>query len=285
MRTDDGGLDLFDLLYDRIVHLDADEAQALSEGDPALLERLEALCLLETPLAQTLRDQLWARHRAELRPADSPTIDQTDWGEANRWDEAIVSAFWRSPERLRRLAESRAAGQTFLRLPGFLTEDALSTITHAVRALPFERLDTPWVRGHRRLLQAGDVSIWTTFLRSPRTRDLLGALLGRRLPAALTANAWRMREGDGMPVHADGRRYHGTISLGLSHGWTASHGGAIAMGVPAKESLQVRERWLPHAGDLLIFAPTRTSWHAVEPIARGERLSVTAWWTDDEVTG
>ena len=86
-----------------------------------------------------------------------------------------------------------------------------------------------------------------------------------------------------MPVHADGRRYHGTVSLGLSEGWTAAHGGAIAFGAPTVGRFEVRQRWLPHAGDLLLFAPNRTSWHAVEPVVKGPRLSVTAWWTGGEI--
>ena len=89
----------------------------------------------------------------------------------------------------------------------------------------------------------------------------------------------RLDPGDGMPVHADGRRYHGTVSLGLCDRWRAAQGGAIAMGAPVSGRFEVHRRWLPHLGDLLLFAPTRTSWHAVEPVVAGRRLSVTAWWT------
>ena len=81
-----------------------------------------------------------------------------------------------------------------------------------------------------------------------------------------------------MPVHPDGRRYQGTASLGLSEGWRASQGGAIAMGTPEGERFMVNARWLPQLGDLLLFAPSHDTWHAVEPVLNGERLSLTAWW-------
>ena len=283
MPTEDGGLDLFDLLYDRVVHLTPDEVHALDAGDPTLRQRLEALVLLEGEHADTLRHQLWTRRRAEVGPTNAPAVGQVDWTEAEAWPE-LVAGPWRDPERLRRLAESRAAGCTFLELPGFVTAAAAHRIAAVARALPFERMDTEWVQGERRLLVGDELQTWTDFLSDERTRRLFGGLLGRHLPELITANVWRLSEGDGMPVHADGRRYHGTVSLGLSEGWTAAHGGAIATGAPVNERFDVRHRWLPHAGDLLLFAPTRTSWHAVEPVAKGPRLSVTAWWTGGEVS-
>ena len=278
MPTEDGGLDLFDLLYDRIVHLSPAETRALEAGDAELRERLEALVLFEGEHAQTLRRQLWDRRRAEVGPAASPPVGHVDWEEAAAWP-ALVAPTWRDPERLRRLAEARVAGRDFLELPGFIEPTFARQLADAARTLPFERMDTEWVRGDRRLLTAGELHPWMGLLASDRTRRLLGGLLGRRLPSTLTANAWRLGPGDGMPVHADGRHYHGTVSLGLSEGWTAGDGGAIAMGTPIDGRFDVRRRWLPHLGDLLLFAPSRTSWHAVEPVTTGPRLSVTAWWT------
>jgi len=298
MPTEDGGLDLFDLLYDRIVHLSAEEARQLEVGDPNLLERLKGQVLFEGDHAETLRHELWSRRRAELAPRAAPPIAQVDWSEAAGWP-ALVAAPWRDPERLRRLAEHRAAGATFLDLPGFVAPDTARRLAERAGTLPFERMDTEWARGERRLLAPGDLDEWITFLASGRTRRLLGGVLGRELPETLTANAWRLGTGDGMPVHADGRHYHGTVSLGLCEGWTARRGGAIATGVPTSRPaggkraapaeipgdgrFEVRQRWLPHLGDLLLFAPARTTWHAVEPVERGPRLSLTAWWTEGAV--
>ena len=118
-----------------------------------------------------------------------------------------------------------------------------------------------------------------SFLSDATSRELFGAILGRALGEGLVANAWRMSEGDGMPVHPDGRRYQGTITLGLSHNYSASQGGAIAFGTPHNSRFDVHARWLPHLGDLLLFAPTHNTWHAVEPVLGGRRRSLTAWWT------
>jgi hypothetical protein len=277
--TEDGGLDLFDLLYDRIEHLSASEVQGLHAGAPKVIARLEALALLEGEHSETLRQQRYARHHAEVPPHPAHHIDEVDWSLAKGWP-GQVGDLWRDPERLRRLAESRAAGNRFLSLPGFLKPAAAKALADELQELEFERMDTPWVRGDRHSLSTGAaLQAWTTLLTSEPTRVLLGGVLGRTLDGHITANVWRLGPGDGMPVHADGRRYQGTVSLGLSRGWTAAQGGAIAVGTPGNGRFQVSQRWLPHLGDLLLFAPTIDTWHAVEPVADGVRYSVTSWWT------
>ncbi len=279
MATEDGGLELFDLLYDRIVHLEPDEATRLQADDPDLVSRLSALMLFEGDQADTLRRQLWQGRRAEVPPTAAPPIASTDWSEAQAWP-SLVAPAWRDPERLRRLAESRAAGRVFLELPGFVDPTTARRLAAAAAALPFERMETEWVQGDRRLLSDGELSEWITFLGDARTRRLIGGLLGRALPDTLTTNTWRLHPGDTMPVHPDGRRYHATVALGLCEGWTAADGGAIAMGTPTDAGFRVDGRWLPHLGDLLLFVPSRTTWHGVEPVVARTRLSVTGWWTE-----
>jgi hypothetical protein len=83
-----------------------------------------------------------------------------------------------------------------------------------------------------------------------------------------------------MSAHPDGRLYCGTLSLGLCSGWTAADGGAIAFGDPTPQGFHVRERWLPHLGDALLFAPAADTWHAVEPVTSDKtRHSLTGWWS------
>jgi hypothetical protein len=277
--TDDGGLDLFDLLYDRIEHLSAADAQALDEGDPKVIAHLESLVLFEGEHSETLRRQRYARHHAEVLVHRAIAIDTVDWSLAEGWP-GLVSDLWRDPEHLRRLAEARAAGNVFLCLPGFLRREAAEALAKEASELTFERMETPWVQGDRLRLSAdGALQAWTDLLRSKRTRSLFGGVLGRTLDVDLTGNVWRLNAGDRMPVHADGRRYQGTVSLGLSRGWTAAQGGAIAVGAPGEGRFEVNRRWLPHLGDLLLFAPNIDTWHAVEPVVHGTRYSVTSWWT------
>ena len=277
--TDDGGLDLFDLLYDRIEHLSAEEVAGLEAGDLEVLNRLEALVLLEGEHAETLRRQRYDRHRAEVVAHRGPQLAEVDWSLAAGWPK-WVSPLWRDPEQLRRLAESRAAGNRFLSLPGFVNPDAAQALYGEVTALEYERMDTPWVRGARhQVAPESALKAWTSLITSEMTRTLFGAVLGRRLDAHLTANIWRLGPGDGMPVHADGRRYQATISLGLSRAWSAAQGGAIAIGSPSEDRFDAQQRWLPHLGDVLLFAPEIDTWHAVEPVISGTRYSVTSWWT------
>ena len=141
-------------------------------------------------------------------------------------------------------------------------------------------MDTDLVHAQRRLLEGDELPEWRALMASPIVRRLFGAVLGVALPERLFINAWRLERGDYMGVHPDGRLYRGTLSLGLSDGWTAADGGAIAFGDPTADGFQVRERWLPHVGDALLFAPSHDTWHAVEPVlAQKTRYSLTGWWT------
>ena len=278
IETDDGGVDLFDLLYERIEHLNAEEAEALAEGEPRILERLKGLVLLEGEHAETLRRQRYWRHKAESTSSQSPSIEEVDWTLASQLPD-FVSAQWRDPEAFRRLAESKAAGNVFLSLPAFIKPEAARELADALKGAPFETMQTPWVRGERHVIDEGSpLNAWADFLVSEVTRALFSAVLARPLSPAMIANGWRLHEGGEMPVHPDGRRYQGTASLGLSEGWRACQGGAIAMGAPEAEGFKVSARWLPQLGDLLLFAPAHDTWHAVEPVLSGVRYSVTSWW-------
>jgi hypothetical protein len=274
VTRDDGGLDLLDLALERVISLTADETRRLDEPD--VIAKLDSLMLLEGPAAETIREAAWSA-RARGRPA--PFAAGTVSGD---WDEPlpeIVAPAWRDPERLRRLAEDRAAGRRYLSLPGFLTAEAAARLASQAAALAYKRMDTDIVHAERRLLGDGELPEWRALMLA--TRRLFAAVLGvPLLPERLFINAWRLARGDSMSVHPDGRLYCGTLSLGLSDGWTAADGGAIAFGDPAKSGFQVRERWLPHLGDALLFAPTAGTWHCVEPVvSERTRYSLTGWWT------
>jgi hypothetical protein len=275
---DDGGLDLLDLAMEQLLSLSAEEAAALES--PAVRAKLESYMLLEGPAAETIREAAWSA-RAKRRPAPHPVgVVSGDWQEAALLPE-MVAAPWREPERLRRLAEERAAGRRFLFLPGFVSEEAAARLAAQAAALPYKRMDTDIVHAERRLLGDGELPEWRALMASPVTQRLLASVLGvPLLPERLFINAWRLRRDDHMSVHPDGRLYCGTLSLGLCADWTAADGGAIAFGEPTAEGFRVRERWLPHLGDALLFAPAADTWHAVEPVlSEKTRHSLTGWWT------
>lgn len=277
--TDASGADvLVDLLTDRVIHLTADQSAALRAEQPDLMVKLGKLALLETPETAALRRRIAAARLSEPpAPAPAPPTNQIDWSEAAAWPD-MVSSTWRDPECLRRLAEDRAAGRRYLTLRGFLEPGAARAIADQVRALPHERFESDLVRANKCLLADHHLPDWRALLASPLTRRLLGGVVGRTLPPRTTINAWHMEPGDGMGVHPDGRLYWATISLGLCEDWAAADGGAIAFGEPRPDgTFEVRERWLPHLGDLCLFVPSRTSWHLVEP-ARRERRTLTGWW-------
>ena len=130
------------------------------------------------------------------------------------------------------------------------------------------------------LLGETDLPEWRALMTSPVARRLFSSVLAVPLPEKIFVNAWRMGRGDSMGVHPDGRLYCGTLSLGLASSWMAADGGAIAFGDPTRDGSKVRERWLPHLGDALVFAPSADSWHAVEPVLSEKvRHSLTGWWT------
>lgn len=284
------GLDLVDLIHERITALDTDERAAL-EADPdedldaeLLRSRLEEAELLEDERAGALRLSAWAGRKVRrVRPSDGlPHPMPGDWELAHALPEAFAPP-WRVPERWRRLAEDHAAGQRYLPLPGLLEPEAAATIKREVEALPMTRLSTDLVNADRRLLTHSEVGTWLDLLQSEAFRGLVGAVLARRIPAGLVVNAWRLARGDTMGVHPDGRFYVATFSLGLCEGWSACDGGAIAFGVPRKGGLEVRQRWLPHLGDACVFAPDGATWHAVEPVTSDRpRHSLTGWWVEPE---
>ena len=279
-RRDDGGVDLLDLLFERLVSLSADDARALDEESPELMARLEKQFLLEGPVAEAMRQAAWSsRARARPREAPAPAVAVIDWEEARALPEMIAPA-WREPERLRRLAEERAAGRRYLPLPGFLDGAAAARLAEAAGVLAFSPMQTDLVHATRHLLAGHELAEWRALMESPALKRLFGAVLGVELPERLFINAWRLQRGDFFAVHPDGRLYRGTLSLGLSTGWTAADGGAIAFGDPTAAGFSVRERWLPHLGDALLFAPSADTWHAVEPVLSDRvRLSLTGWWT------
>lgn len=300
----EGGLDLLDLLLDTLHSLSAEEARLLADlerhdregrepetdAQRALAAKLEEALLWEGPVAEQLRQQ---RHAARVHR----------WSEGGQAEEApswspppgplpeLLAPAWRDPERYRRLREERLAGRELFVLRGLIDPSRALALAEEASALPFERLVTSHVEAERCTLNAHLTPpqplqpLWA-LLRDPMFRLVIGAVLGRPLGEALLLNAWRLRPGDRMAVHPDGPRYLATFSLGLCPDWTAAQGGAIAFGDPRPPDpsagtpggLEVRERFQPHLGDACLFVPHAGSWHAVERVRSGERLSVTGWW-------
>lgn len=268
----EGGLALWDPLLQRITRLSAGERADL-EADrptPALERALAAALLLEGPAAEAVRERAWgAALQGQPAPAGCAEEPPLDPSQPGALPEGIAPA-WRAVEPWRRLREERLAGAARLRLPGLVEPTHLA---QALEGVVFTRMDTALVHAWRGEAPAPLAAL----LGHPALRALFGVALGRALPAGTVLNAWRMGPGDYMAVHPDGPRYHATFSLGLNPAWTAAQGGAIAFGTPSATGLQGVERWLPHAGDLLLFAPQAESWHCVEPVQRGERLTLTGW--------
>lgn len=279
-EREDGGVDLLDLIFERLISLTPDETRGLADSAPEVIAKLESLFLYEGTVAEIMRRAAWsARAASRPRPFSAETLAGIDWEEARQLPVSIA-AEWRSPERLRRLAEERLAGRRYLPLPGFLDEEVAARLLAQTQPLPFVRMDSELVHAERRLLADGELPEWRALMASPILQRLFGAVLGVVLPERLFINAWRLRRDDHFAVHPDGRLYRGTLSLGLCEGWSAAHGGAIAFGDPTPAGFVVRERWLPHLGDALLFAPSHDSWHTVEPVSGDRtRWSLTGWWT------
>ncbi|MCB9732787.1 MAG: 2OG-Fe(II) oxygenase [Deltaproteobacteria bacterium] len=279
----DGGLALLDPLTDRLLELSPRARRGLDRGDRLVELELARAGLLEDPAAEALRARAFAaRTREKPAPVRAGAPVEADWALAEGLPDAIAAP-WRDPERWRRLAEDGAAGRRYLLLPGLVARDAARAIGEAVEALPWARLETDLVKAHRRLLAGDEVRAWRDLMESAPLRALMGAALGRALPAGTVVNAWRLGAGDHMGVHPDGPQYHGTLSLGLCEGWTASQGGAIAFGEPSPGGgFAVSDRFLPHLGDACLFAPANDTWHCVEPVTAGTRRSLTGWWVEPE---
>jgi len=246
IREDGQGVSILDPLTDRTWVYSVEEL-ASERVDPVLLEG---------PVSEVLRAQVWARNSRPSAPVFE--VEDFDWGVVSELPSEVSV---RDPEVWRRLAEQRLAGDWILRVPGFTewTPDQGDE----------ERLDTELVHAWRVRAEAPLFS-------DPVVRQVCGAVLGIRLEGPVECNRWRMQAGDGILSHRVGRRYAATFTLGLNRGWTAADGGAIAFGDPSTGV--VTDRWLPHAGDLCLFAGGEHSWHWVEA-PRRERHTLTGWWT------
>lgn len=274
----DGSVLAFDPILDRLHRFGPAEAARLTAPDAALSGRLQGAMLLEGPTAEALRRQaVQARIAVPPLPPAAAEVAAVDWSQAEDLPDGVATR-WRDGENLRRKAEDRAAGRAVVVLEGFLAPAFLAVVERELQALSPERLQTPVVRGWRCRVQHGLPGL-REVLSAPETRGLLGAVLGVALPEGLEINAWTLDPGDHMQVHPDGSRYRATFALGLNAGWRARDGGAIAWGTPGPGgAFEVRERWLPHRGDLCLFVPDATTWHRVESPAR-QRRTVSGWWT------
>ncbi len=275
-------VELVDTLLERVVPVPPalgvlPEPGGTAQG--ALADWLTTQLLSEGPAVDGIRAAGWAArarrtvHQPRLAPVDGP------W-ELARELPAWVSEGWRRPERWRRLAEQRAAGTRLLRMPELIAEGTATAWAAHVRADAADRCDNPYAQGWWRQ-DTTTPEPWRRALLGGPLHTLLSAACGVVLPSEIQLNAWRLHAGDRMALHADGTRYAATVSLGLSAGWRAADGGAIAFGWPTADGLSVQERWLPHLGDALLFAVEATLWHAVEPVQAGERLTLTGQYLLD----
>ena len=276
---DDGGVDLLDPLFERLVHLDAETVSALDEADASSLAALDVRHLRACPEADALRRAAWyARLRPEPVALPVPPVDCRPLAAAVAalgWADA-----WRDAERWRRLIEDGRAGGGPRCLSGLIPTGLAAAAADQAASLPRLPMATPVVTGSRALVdeQVGGALAETRGLfDAPEARAAFGAALGRDLALGLLLNAWALMPGERMAVHPDGARYAATLVIGLNAGWTAGDGGAIAFGEPGSDGLRVRARWLPHLGDVLLFAPTADTWHAVEPPTR-PRATLSGWW-------
>ncbi len=244
-RLDGGLVEVLDPLSERRQVL-SEEALA---ADPTLAEG---------PLAERLRAIAWATRSRPPEPVFP--LAEADWSLARELPEGVRPA-WREAETWRRLAEERIAdGRPLLVLRDFTTWRPPTG--------PEERVESDLVRAWRTRLEA-------PLMDHPALRHLAGAALGTPLLGDIDALRWRMEPGDGLSAHRVGTCYAATFTLGLNPRWRAADGGAIAFGDPATG--EVRTRWLPQAGDLLIFAGGAWCWHWVEA-PRRERHTFTGWW-------
>ena len=275
----DGGLDLLDPLFDRLTHLDAEMVALLDASDPVALAALDARSLCAGAEADALRRAAWY---ARLRPEPvAPTVEALDCGALAASVASLGwSPEWRQGERWRRLLETGRSCGGPLCLPGLLPGALATAAAHQAAELPMSPLETRVVSGRRAVVNdeiGGALAAVRGLFDAPEARAALGAAVGRALKLGLTLNAWSLDPGQRMAVHPDGGRYAGTLVVGLNEAWSAADGGAIAFGDPGPDGLHVRSRWLPHLGDVLIFAPTASTWHAVEPPSR-RRWTLSGWW-------
>lgn len=279
-----GGVRILDPLFERVVVLDAAQVAALDAGDPAALATLDDRWLRESPAAEAVRRAAWS---ARLRPEPArPAVRGDETGDACVDVSCVdVSGIdwapaWRDAERWRRLFAAAHAGNTLLPLDGLLPPALAEAAAAQAQTLPCARVEAAVVSAERALVDeaiGGPLGEVRARLTHPATRRFFGAALGRDLGGPMHLNVWHLAPEERMAVHQDGARYAATVAVGLNAGWTAADGGAIAYGVPGPGGLGVSHRWLPHLGDVVVFAPTATSWHAVEPPAR-DRWTLSGWW-------
>ena len=253
----DGGVDIYDPLLERLHELPPGAAPAPE--------------LLEGAAADAIRRAVYQSRRLDPRAPEAGAVDFPAFPSLPDW----IGPPWHTQEAWRRLAEEHRAGRDVLILRGFVEEGMAARLAEELGY--WVRFDTHRVSAWRATLRPAPpcrAELLAT-LEGP-LRPLVGAVLGRALGAPVTGNAWRLDPGDTMRVHPDGRGYAATWALGLNAGWTAGDGGAIAFGEPG-DTFVVRERFLPFLGDLCLFAPHATSWHAVEP-PRRTRLTLSGWW-------
>lgn len=287
---DDGGLELVDLVLEQRHAFTRDEAEALRTLDagaapPApLRERLEAALLLEGDTAAMLREGCrHGRTRARL-PAPALEPARGPWDLATELP-GFVARGWRAPERWRRLAEDRIAGRRLLRVDGFLDDEAAVALRRGFDELPFTTQGTRSLaegEGHDVTSELDDV---LGAFRGGPLHTLIGHVMGQQLPARIFLRAWRLGPGHNLATHKDGIHYVTTFTLGLSSDWSCHHGGALAFGHPSAAGLDHVERWLPHLGDLLLFEPTGTAWHAVETVREGTRRTLTGHYAAPSYPG
>ncbi|MCO4760966.1 MAG: 2OG-Fe(II) oxygenase [Myxococcales bacterium] len=277
VHSDGGKVELVDTLLERVIAVPT-ELSALPEpggviADLALARWLASELLDESSVIDGIRTAGWAaRARRTVRV---PDLDEAagSWhlaAELPQW----VTPVWRQPERWRRLAEQRAAGTRLLRLDGFVEREVALQWRDVVRGAALQPCQNPYATG----LWDQNTPVlpqWRAALTSGSLQALLGAAAGVKLPSTIQINAWNLSPGDQMALHADGTRYAATVSLGLSEAWAAHKGGAIAFGWPTADGLAIQERWLPHTGDVLLFAVEATLWHAVERVNAAERMTLT----------
>jgi hypothetical protein len=283
VETDEeGGITLVDPLFERALTLTAAEVAVLDAGVPEALSRLDALHLRSSPETDPFRRAAWfARLRPWPEAAPQPGPDAHRVAGAAEAAAALPWApAWRDAGRWRHLIERGLASPGPLQLDGLFPISLVRAASVELGRASLQRLHTAHVQAERVGVDeatGGALGELRATVGAPAMRDACGLALGRTLSGALHLNAWRFAPGDRMAIHPDGGRYAGTVVVGLNEGWRAADGGAIAFGEPGPHGLVVRHRWLPEAGDVLLFAPTATSWHAVEPASR-PRLSLSGWW-------
>lgn len=196
-----------------------------------------------------------------------------------------VAPHWRSPERWRRLSENRLAGQQLHRLNGLFSRTSALNLLEEIKALPMERQDNTYLRGGYYQPDADEVRALLPDFASGAIRELFGATLGKVLPSRMFLRAFQLQADDLIAEHVDGEHYAATFTIGLCDRWSSAQGGAIAFGENRQGTFHTQSRWLPHLGDVLVFVTSKTLAHRVEPVAFGERFTLTGQYVSASYPG